>query len=86
MISIETAGSKEPMIIAESGFIIEYLLDHFAGSTTLRPRRYKDGQEGKVGGETEEWMRFRYLMSYGEGSLMPVLTNLLVSEGKNSTP
>jgi glutathione S-transferase len=31
------------------------------------------GSEGKVGGETEEWMRYRYFMHYVEGSLMPFL-------------
>ena len=27
----------------------------------------KDGQVGKVGGETEEWLRFRYFLHYAEG-------------------
>ncbi|PQE14589.1 hypothetical protein CJF32_00009785 [Rutstroemia sp. NJR-2017a WRK4] len=50
-----------------------YLLDHFAQGTTLVPPRYKPNQEGQVGGETEEWMRYRYYMHYSEGSFMPVL-------------
>ncbi|KAM3068717.1 bifunctional glutathione transferase/peroxidase [Clarireedia jacksonii] len=50
-----------------------YLLDHFAQGTTLVPPRYKPNEEGQVGGETEEWMRYRHYMHYSEGSLMPVL-------------
>ena len=33
----------------------------------MLPKRWKEGQEGKVGGETEEWLRFRYYMHYAEG-------------------
>lgn len=57
-------------MIAESANIIEYLLEHFGKESTLLPKRYKDGEEGKVGGETEEWLRYRYFMHYAEGSLM----------------
>jgi glutathione S-transferase len=37
---------------------------------TKKPQRYTPGSEGKVGGETEEWMRYRYFMHYVEGSLI----------------
>ena len=52
--------------------------DHYGQS--LVPKRYKDGQEGKVGGETEAWLRYRYYLHYSEGTLMPfLLISLLMS-------
>ncbi|KAJ7125228.1 hypothetical protein C8R44DRAFT_831032 [Mycena epipterygia] len=75
------ALGKAPVItvgertIAESGLIIEYLCEHFGGpNSTLIPRKWKDGCEGQVGGETEEFMRYRYYMHYAEGSLMTLIT------------
>ncbi|KAJ7736903.1 hypothetical protein B0H16DRAFT_111371 [Mycena metata] len=56
--------------IAESALIVEYLSEHFA--PRLIPSKWKTGCEGKVGGETEEYMRYRYFMHYAEGSLMPL--------------
>lgn len=85
VISVTPPGSTQPVVIAESAFIIEYLLDHFAGESTLLPKRYKEGQEGKVGGETESWMRFRYFMHYAEGSLMSLLIVGLVALRKSSS-
>jgi glutathione S-transferase len=82
VISVLPPGATEPVVIAESAFIVEYLLDHFSNGSTLLPKRYKDGQEGKVGGETEEWLRFRYYMHYAEGSLMSLMLLSLVA---NST-
>ena len=79
VISVKHPDSTEPVIVAESAFIVEYLLDHFGQESTLLPKRYKEGQEGKVGGETEQWMRFRYFMHYAEGSLMPFMTVALVA-------
>lgn len=73
VITVTPAGSTEPVTIAESANIIEYLLEHFSNGSTLLPKRYQDGQEGKAGGETEEWLRFRYFMHYAEGSLMGLL-------------
>ncbi|KAL3423621.1 glutathione s-transferase [Phlyctema vagabunda] len=85
VISITGPGSDTPVLIAESGLIIEYLLDHFANGSTLLPTRYKEGQEGKIGGETETWLRFKYFLHYAEGSLMPLLlTSLLAGRIKNS--
>ncbi|EKD13089.1 uncharacterized protein L3040_007172 [Drepanopeziza brunnea f. sp. 'multigermtubi'] len=78
VISVLAPGATKPIVIAESGFIIEYLLDHFGNGSTLLPKRYQEGKEGKVGGETEEWMRFRYFMHYAEGSLMPLMVMSLV--------
>ncbi|KAJ7042080.1 glutathione S-transferase-like protein [Mycena alexandri] len=74
---------KSPIItiggrpIAESAFIIEYLCDHFGPH--LIPRKWKEGCEGEISGETEEWMRFRYFMHYSEGSLMSTMVLVLKS-------
>lgn len=42
---------------------MEYICDHFGKQ--LVPARYPEGQEGVLGAETEEWMRYkvRYLSS-----------------------
>ena len=82
VISITAPGSDHPVIIAESAFIIEYLLDHFGNGSALLPKRYKEGQEGKIAGETEEWLRFRYFMHYAEGSLMVLMLLALVALSK----
>ncbi|PNS15180.1 Glutathione S-transferase 3 [Sphaceloma murrayae] len=71
LISVQAPGQTEPRVIAESAFITEYLIDHFAKH--LAPARYKAGEDGKVGAETEEWMRYRFFMHYSEGSLMSFL-------------
>jgi glutathione S-transferase len=54
IITITQPGGKT-ITLAESAFITEYLLDHWGKTSTLLPKRYKADQEGKVGGETEEW-------------------------------
>lgn len=77
VIGVESSNTDKPLILAESGFIAEYLCDHFNGDH-LVPKRYKDGKEGQVGGETDEWLRFRYYMHYAEGSLMPLLVMQLL--------
>jgi glutathione S-transferase len=84
IISITAPGSSEPVVIAESAVITEYLLDHFSNGSTLLPKRYKEGQEGKVGGETEGWSRFRYYMHYAEGSLMPLMVVTMVTYRKKT--
>jgi glutathione S-transferase len=61
-------------------------LDHFSNGSTLLPKRYKEGQEGKVAGETEEWLRFRYFMHYAEGSLMSLMLIALIAASKTNTP
>ena len=58
-------------VLAESGAIVEYLCDHFAQH--LVPKRYREGHEGQVGGESESWIRYRFYMHYAEGSLMTLL-------------
>ena len=81
VISIKATPTSEPIVIAESGLVFEYLCDYFA--TNLVPKRYKEGQEGKCGGETEQWLRYRFFMHYAEGSLMSLLLLALIM---NRTP
>jgi glutathione S-transferase len=66
--------------LAESAAICEYLCDHFAPH--LIPTRYREGFEGKVGGETEQWLRYRFYMHYAEGSLMSLLTVAMFMDSK----
>lgn len=83
MISVQAAGSTEkPIVIAESAFIIEYLIQHFGAGTTLIPTQWKEGQENKLGGETEEYLRYRYFMHYAEGSLMTLMLISIVAHSK----
>ena len=59
---------KSPVItddgvtVAESGAIIQYLLETYAFDTHWRPKQ-----------GTEAWRRYTYWMHYAEGSLMPIL-------------
>lgn len=71
ILKIESEATSQPLVLAESGFIIEYLIDHYGNR--LVPKRFIEGKDGQVGGETEEWIRYRYFMHYAEGSLMPYL-------------
>lgn len=71
VITVEASTLSKPIVIAESAAIIEYLCDHFAPH--LVPKRYQEGKEGQVGGETESWLRYRFFMHYAEGSLMTLL-------------
>lgn len=66
-----TTSDGDSKVLAESGFIMQYLCEHFGKGKSLVPKRWKDGQEGQLGGETEEWMRFQYTLYYSEGSFMP---------------
>lgn len=75
VMSVQVPGREQPIILAESGSIIEYLAEHFAPH--LIPERYAEGKEG-VGEETESWLRYRYFMHYAEGSLMPLLASNLI--------
>lgn len=76
-ITIEAPNLQKPVVLAESGAIVEYLVDHFAKH--LKPRQWLEGREEELGGETEEWMRYRYYMHFAEGSLMSLLlTGMLV--------
>ncbi|KAK3905214.1 hypothetical protein C8A05DRAFT_30947 [Staphylotrichum tortipilum] len=68
-----TAKDCQTLVLAESGFITQYLAEHFGGDGSLLPKRYRAGEEGRLGGETDEWMRYQYYLHYAEGSLMPPL-------------
>lgn len=63
VVTIRPANSEKDIVIAESETIMEYICDHFGKQ--LVPARYPEGQEGVLGAETEEWMRYkvRYLLS-----------------------
>jgi Glutathione S-transferase, N-terminal domain len=65
------APDEKPLVLAESGAIVEYLVDHWGQH--LVPKKTVPGKEGKVGGESEGWIRNRYFMHYAEGSLMGLL-------------
>lgn len=79
VISVETAETSQPLVLAESGAIVEFLSDHFG--TWLIPKRYEDGKEGQIGGESESWRRYRFFMHYAEGSLMSLLLVSLMTNG-----
>lgn len=79
-ISVEAAALLKPLVMAESGAISEYLTDHFAPH--LVPKRYQEGKEGQVGGETESWLRYRFYMHYAEGSLMTMLILAMFIDSK----
>lgn len=82
VISITAPGSTESTIIAESAFITEYLTEHFGKAKGLEPKRWQEGKEGKFGGETEEYMRYRYFLHYAEGTLMTPLFLAIVARSK----
>lgn len=82
VVSVTPVNGGEPIILAESGHITEYLTAHLPEGRRLLPRQWKDGLEGQVGGETEGWMRHQYYMHYCEGSFMPFLVMSLVIERK----
>ncbi|KAJ5450797.1 uncharacterized protein N7458_007246 [Penicillium daleae] len=87
VITIEAPGAEKPLVLAESGAIVEYLCDHFGSvRPTLVPERYQPGREGQVGGEREEWIRYRYFMHYVEGTLMPFLVMTLVNDTIRNSP
>jgi glutathione S-transferase len=88
VISVTPPGSAKPIIVAESAFVIEFLLENFGKNETgrLLPKQWKDGEEGKLGGNTEEWMRYRYFLNYAEGSLMSYLLVSLIAKSMCSFP
>ncbi|RAH79795.1 hypothetical protein BO86DRAFT_365984 [Aspergillus japonicus CBS 114.51] len=82
-------AAPKPIVLAESGLIIEYLLDHYGANADhpLIPERYAAGPEaGTVGGETDSWLRYRYYLHYAEGSLMPFLVMQLVMDTVKNPP
>ena len=85
LLTIESPRFRDgkPIVLAESGAIIEYLIDHFGPH--LAPNRYPDETvKGQVGMETESWFRYRYFMHYAEGSLMLYLVVKLIFNSKSA--
>lgn len=68
----------QPIVLAESGFITQYLCEHMPEGKRLVPDRWKDGMEGRIGGETDEYMRYQYYLHFAEGTLMPYLVMALI--------
>lgn len=69
---------QEPLVLIESGAIVEYLCDYYG--KWLIPERYPAGNDGQIGQESESWVRYRTFMHYAEGSIMPLnLIALLMS-------
>ncbi|KAL1642970.1 bifunctional glutathione transferase/peroxidase [Diplodia intermedia] len=71
VVGIQAPGAEKQIMLAESGAITEYLTEYFG--KWLIPTRYAEGKEGQIGGETEAWIRYRFLMHYAEGSIMPLM-------------
>lgn len=57
VVSIEAPGVAEPIILAESALIVEYLTEHFG--RWMIPTRYPEGKDGVIGAETQEWLKYR---------------------------
>lgn len=86
VISIQPEGHAEPIVIAESGLITEYLCEHYGKGSGLVPQHWQPGKEHQIGGETAEWMRHKYYMHYGESSLMPFMILALVAGKIKNSP
>lgn len=84
VLSIRAVDESEAVVLAESGFMTQYLCHHLPGGERLVPTRWREGREGVVGGETREWLRHEYLVHYVEGSLMPMLVLFLILDGLRS--
>ena len=78
VITVTPAGGGTPIVLAESGHMAQYLTEHLPEGDRLAPKRWKEGMEGQVGGETESWLRYQYYLHYCEGSLMPILVMSLI--------
>ena len=80
VVEVSSSATTKPLILSESGFITEYLADHFAQQ--LVPKKYEEGKEGVPGGETESWRRYHYYLHYAEGTLMPMLMLAFIMESE----
>jgi glutathione S-transferase len=84
VVTVEVPGRTQPLVLAESAAIAEYLCDYYGKG--LVPNRYQDGMEGKIGLETEAWLRYRYFMHYAEGSIMPLMLISIVMKNIKDGP
>lgn len=82
VIGVKSEHMTKPLILAESGAIVEYLSGYFAKH--LIPERYQAGKTDEIGGETESWLRYRFYMHYAEGSLMTLMIVALLMDSKSS--
>jgi glutathione S-transferase len=83
VITVETAASETPLVIAESAAIVEYLCGYYG--KWLVPKRYREGKEDQIGGESESWLRHRFFMHYAEGSIMPLMLMALIVSSVNTS-
>ncbi|MCJ1336625.1 hypothetical protein MMC09_001903 [Bachmanniomyces sp. S44760] len=82
ILSVQSEEMKEPLVLAESSMIVEYIVDHLGPE--LAPKKWQEGKENSIGGETEEWLRYRYFMNYAEGTIMTLLlVQFIMSNIKN---
>ncbi|KAF1844271.1 glutathione transferase [Cucurbitaria berberidis CBS 394.84] len=84
MIGITPAGSDKETIIAESETIMDYVCEHFGQH--MIPPKFPEGKEGVLCAETEEWMRYKFLMDYTEGSLFTFLMAALITGNIEKAP
>ena len=72
---------KYPMVVidgrvlAESGLIVETLIERFAPDTLQPPRA-----------DVDEYLRYRYFMHYAEGSFMPPMLVAVIVKGIREAP
>ncbi|XWW94792.1 hypothetical protein V2A60_002740 [Cordyceps javanica] len=79
VITITPPGADaKPIVLAESGWMTEYLCTHYPEGRRLVPERWQEGKENTIGGETEAYLRHQYYLHYAEGTLMPYLVMSLV--------
>lgn len=66
-------ANQPPLVLAEQAVMIEYICDYFSYRHHLIPERFAEGQKKQIGKETEEWKKWKYFMSYIEGSFSQYL-------------
>ena len=80
VLEIKPTGAPKSYVLAESANIIEYVSEHFGAH--LIPAKWKKGQENKLFGESEEWLRLKFYMPYSEGSLMSLAAQAALKDGR----
>jgi len=72
-----SSGAGPAVTIAESANIVEFLLRHYGKQ--FEPAQYVVGKESEGPlGESDMFQRYRYLMHFAEGSMMPYLVFSIV--------
>jgi glutathione S-transferase len=80
VLEINNLNTKKSLVLAESATIVEYVAKHFGPH--LIPEKWREGLKGEVGGETREWLRYKFYMSYSEGSLMSLIGTGALKNGE----